>query len=308
MSEDTPRIVDIKSWVDRARRDPVAYIERQATGIVLSAIGNLPYYGSRIFLKGGILMAVVYQSLRGTADIDFTTDLEASPALPAELRTALDKELVRTTARLGFPDLVLQVQTVKERPRPFGTADLQFPALYVTIAYAMRGSKAERHFRNGQGPHVIELEISFNEPVHAIEVVRLGASGSSFSAYALTDLIAEKFRALLQQVTRNRYRRQDVYDIAYLAERFPPDEGERAEILVAFQDKCAARNIVMNIDGLSNPDVSARARSEWDTLSQEIGELPDFDECFAKVETLYRSLPWKHAPDNGDRLQLPAAG
>jgi predicted nucleotidyltransferase component of viral defense system len=292
MSEDAPRIVDIKSWVDRARRDPAAYVERQATEIVLSAIGSLPGYGSRIFLKGGILMAVVYQSPRGTADIDFTTDLAASPELPVELRDALNKELPRAAARLGFPDLVLRVQTVKEQPRPFKTADIQFPALYVTIAYARRGSKAERHILNGQGQHVIELEVSFNEPVHAIEVVRFGASGPSFSAYALPDLIAEKFRALLQQVTRNRYRRQDVYDIAYLADRFPPDEEERAAILAAFQDKCAARGIVANAGSVSNPDVNARARSEWGTLRQEIGELPDFDECFVKVEALYRSLPW----------------
>lgn len=297
MSEEAPRIVDIKSWVDRARRDPAAYIERQATEIVLSAIGSLPGYGSRIFLKGGILMAVVYQSPRGTADIDFTTDLAPSPELPVELRAALNKELPRAAAQLGFPDLVLQVQSVKEQPRPFKTADIQFPALYVKIAYAKRGSRAERHILNGQGQHVIELEVSFNEPVHAIEMVRFGESGPSFSAYALPDLIAEKFRALLQQVTRNRYRRQDVYDIAYLADRFPPDEGERAAILTAFQDKCAARGIIPTSDSLSNPEVSARARSEWDTLGQELREVPNFDKCFAKVEGLYKSLPWNTPRD-----------
>lgn len=84
----------------------------------------------------------------------------------------------------------------------------------------------------------------------------------------------------------HRYRRQDVYDIAYLAERFPPDEGEKATILEAFQDKCAARSIVSTINSISKPDVNVRARSEWDTLHQEIGEVPDFDECFAKVEKI----------------------
>jgi predicted nucleotidyltransferase component of viral defense system len=296
MSDDAPRIVDIKSWVERARRDPVAYAERQATEIVLSAIGSLPGYGSRIFLKGGILMAVVYESPRGTADIDFTTDLKASPELPSELRDALNKELPRAAARLGFPDLVLRVQTVKEQPRPFKSADIQFPALYVTIAYAKRGSKVERRVMAGQGPHIIELEVSFNEPVHAIEIVRFGEGGPSFSAYALTDLIAEKFRALLQQVMRNRYRRQDVYDIAFLAERFAPDADERAAILASFRDKCAARGIAPTVDSISDPDVSARARSEWDTLRQEIGEVPDFDECFRKVEVLYRALPWASQP------------
>ncbi len=78
----------------------------------------------------------------------------------------------------------------------------------------------------------------------------------------------------------------------YLVDRFPPDEGEKAAILESFRDKCAARGITPMIDSISNPDVSARARSEWDTLRQEIGEVPDFDECFAKVDALYRSLPW----------------
>lgn len=292
MSENASRIVDIKNWVDRARRDPAAYIERQAIEIVLSAIGSLPGYGSRIFLKGGILMAVVYQSPRGTVDIDFTTTLKASPDLPAELRAALDGELPRRAAQLGFPDLVLRVQKVEERPRPFKTADIQFPALYVTIAYAKRGSKGERHVTNGQGQHVIELEVSFNEPVHAIEIVQLGEQGPSFRAYALTDLIAEKLRALLQQVPRNRYRRQDVYDIAFLADRFPPDEEELATTLRSFRDKCATRGITPTIDSISDSGVITRAHSEWDTLQQEIGDVPDFDECFAKVKALYQALPW----------------
>lgn len=292
MSENAPRIVDIKSWVDRARRDPAAYTERQATEIVLSAVGNLPGYGSRIFLKGGILMAVVYQSPRATVDIDYTTDLTAAPELPAQLRIALDGELARTAAQLGFPDLVLRVQKVEERPRSFEIVDTQFPALSVTIAYAKRGSKGERRVINGQGPHVIDVEVSFNEPVYAIEIVQFGQQGPLFPVYALTDLIAEKFRALLQQAPRNRYRRQDVYDIAFLAERFPPDEVERAAILQSFRDKCRARGITPTVESIDEIAVEVRARSEWDTLRQEIGVVPDFDVCFAKIKALYQALPW----------------
>lgn len=295
MSEMETPIVNIKGWVDRAKRDPAAYIERQATEVVLAAIGSLPGYGDRIFLKGGILMALFYESPRGTADIDFTTDLPATADLAGALRAALDRELVRAAARLGFPDLVLRVQTVKEQPRPFKSADLQFPALYVTVAYAKRGSGAEKHLLKGQGPHVVELEVSFNEPVQAIQIVRLGEGGPPMAAYALTDLIAEKFRALLQQVIRNRYRRQDVYDIAYLAKRFPLDAAERAEILQSFRRKCAARGITPTEASLSDPEVKARARSEWDTLEQDLGELPDFEACFRLTEGLYRALPWDTA-------------
>ena len=293
MPDPDSRTVDIKPWIDRARRDPLAYAERQAMEVVLAAVGSLPGYGSHIFLKGGILMAVVYESPRGTADLDFTTDLKASPDLPAKLREELDRALPRARARLGYPDLVLKVQTVKERPRPFGSPDTSFPALDVKIAYARRG-QGDHRLASGQAPLVVDLEVSFNEPVHAIEVIRLGVGGPSFSAYALTDLIAEKFRALLQQVTRHHptYRRQDVYDIAHLVTRFQLDLSERAAILESFRDKCAKRKIVPTIDSLLNPTVIARARSDWDTIRQEVGELPDFDDCFAKVSALYRSLPW----------------
>jgi hypothetical protein len=239
-------------------------------------------------------MAVVYASPRGTADMDFTTDLKASPDLPEKLRKQLDQALPRATASLGYPDLVLRVQTIREQPRPFGSAGVSFPALEVRIGYARRGTRTEGHLARGQAPHVVYLEISFNEPVHAIQIVRLGAKGPAIAAYGLTDLIAEKFRALLQQVRRNRYRRQDVYDIAHLVERFALDESERAAILESFRDKCAARDIEPTVDSISDPQVVARARSEWNTLRQEIGELPDFDACFAKVEALYRALPWEH--------------
>lgn len=297
MSEMDSKTVDIKPWIDRARRDPLAYVERQATEIVLTAIGSLPGYGSHIFLKGGILMAVVYGSPRTTADLDFTTDLQPSPDLPEKLWQALDDTLPRAAARLGYPDLALRVQTVKEQPRSFGSPGTSFPALDVKIAYARRGS-GDWRLASGQAPHVIDLEVSFNEPIHAVEVIQLGFGGLSFSAYALTDLLAEKFRALLQQVTRNPhrkqrvYRRQDVYDIAHLVTRFPPDAEERAAILQSFHDKCRARGIEPTPESFSDPRVAERARAEWASLRQEIGELPDFDVCFAKAEALYRSLPW----------------
>jgi predicted nucleotidyltransferase component of viral defense system len=297
MSESDSRTVDIKPWIDRARRDPLAYAERQATEVVLTTIGSLPGYGSHLFLKGGTLMAVVYESPRNTADVDFTTDLPASSDLAVKLREEIDRALPRATARLGYPDLVLRVQTIKERPRPFGSPDTSFPALEVTIAYTRRG-RGERRLMSGQAPDVIDIEVSFNEPVHDIEVIRLGVNGPAFTAYAMTDLIAEKFRALLQQIVRNQhrqqkiYRRQDVYDIAHLVTRFPPDDGERATILKSFHEKCAPRGIIPTADSRSEPRIAERARAEWNSLRQEIGELPDFDLCFAKVEALYRSLPW----------------
>ncbi|RJF94386.1 nucleotidyl transferase AbiEii/AbiGii toxin family protein [Oleomonas cavernae] len=288
------RIADISRWVERARPDPAAYAERQATEIVLTTIGALSDYGSRIFLKGGMLMAVVYGSLRGTADIDFSTDLEPVPGLREKLRGDLDRLLPRIAARLGYPDLVLTVQSIKEKPRPFGGANVSFPALKITVAYARRGDRSEWRIEAGQSPRVVSLDISFNESINATELVRLDDRGSTLFAYALTDLIAEKFRALLQQTERDqpRYRRQDVYDIAYLVTHFPLDDREMHSILQSFRLKCRARGITPGVHSINDPLVVARARAEWGTLAAELPKLPDFDACFKKVEALYRALPW----------------
>jgi len=51
--------------------------------------------------------------------------------------------------------------------------------------------------------------------VSAIELVRL-ESRTRLHTYSLVDLVSEKLRAILQQASRNRTRRQDVYDIDFL--------------------------------------------------------------------------------------------
>ena len=83
--------------------------------------------------------------------------------------------------------------------------DAKFPALKLKIASAKRGTAQERALQNGKAPVVIDADISFNEPMLQIQVLEL-TGGQELFAYGLVDLIAEKYRAILQQVPRNRYR------------------------------------------------------------------------------------------------------
>ena len=105
-------------------------------------------------------------------------------------------------------------------------------------------------------------------------------------------MISEKLRALLQQKTRNRFRRQDIFDIFLLIEAYSFDENEKESILKILKLKCAARQITPELKSLSSPEVIRRASAGWDTLKLEIGELPDFNDCFVRVDAFYRSLPW----------------
>jgi predicted nucleotidyltransferase component of viral defense system len=164
--------------------------------------------------------------------------------------------------------------------------------LKLKIGYALRGSRQQKRFERGQSPHTLAVDISFREPIGAIQIVKLGDHGGFVRAYSLLDLIAEKMRALLQQKLRNRFRRQDIYDIDALLSRFSLEQDEKAELHELFLKKCVARNIKPELESLSDPEVIRRARDDWDTLALEIGSVTVFEDCFARVDAFYRSLPW----------------
>ncbi len=295
MSEAT--FVDIGAWVESVHNDPARYLERQATEVLLNALGMVERLGSKIFLKRGALMGIVYGSPRQTADLDFTTSLQPTLTIARDIRDQLDAMIPRAAARLGYPGIVCRVQSIAHRPRSDHFADANFPALKIKVGYAPRGSLQERLLDRRRCANVVELDISFNEAVGAVKAIRLGRDGATIRVYSLPDLIAEKLRALLQQVTRNRYRRQDVYDIAHLLRHYHPSAAERAHLLALFRRKCASRHIEADDASLSDPEVVWRAKADWNTLALELGEVPPFDDCFQSVESLYRSLPWRSARD-----------
>lgn len=292
-NEDEKVTVDILEWVEKAKSDPQAYLERQATEVLLTTLGTVEPYAKKIFLKGGILMGVVYQSFRQTADIDFTTNLEPDPGIADRLRNALTAAFPRVAAELGYPELMCNVQSARYFPNAKLFPKADSPALKIKVGYAHRGSKQQASFERGKATNVLEVDISFREPVGAIQVVHFAGTGGKILAYSLYDLVAEKLRALLQQEVRNRFRRQDIYDIDILVERFSFDGDEKRRLLYLLFKKCAARNIIPSREALAQPEIVRRAKDQWTTLALELEELPDFDTCFVRVDDFYRSLPWE---------------
>jgi predicted nucleotidyltransferase component of viral defense system len=284
-------VVDINAWVDRAKFDPHAFFERQATHIVLAAIGGSSVFGGRLFLKGGTLMGVVYGSLRQTADIDFTATFFPLDSQLGVLQADLDVEMRRAGLRLGYPDLVCRVQSLRKKPRPQGFDKKRFPAIEMRVGYARRETSQQHRLEEGQAANVLKVEITFNEPIEAVELVHLG-DNSEIHAYALEELIAEKMRALLQQEKRDRNRCQDIYDIAYLVRGHQLLESEKAYILDRLIKKSHARDINPDLESMSNPGIRIRAKEGWSTLKLELSDLPDFDAEFNEVEAFYKSLPW----------------
>lgn len=79
--------------------------------------------------------------------------------------------------------------------------DADFPILGLRIGDAQRSKPWElQRLLAGQEPRVVEIDYSYNEAVLDVEVLRL-TDGDSLKAYSQINLMAEKYRSLLQQLT-----------------------------------------------------------------------------------------------------------
>ena len=291
---------DLERWISLAGPDKVSRRKRQVAEITLHAIALERRLGQMLVLKGGSLLAIAYGSSRFTTDLDFTA-LSHPPEAPEQLATLLNPALIRAAAALGYADLHCRVQTVRRLPNPKKFIVAEAPALKVIIGSSGPGASERRHLDAGTASDVLELDISYREPLVWIEEVALlghvevGGAPQTLLVYSLAEVVAEKLRAYLQQGIRNRSRRQDVFDIAYLIEAHGADL-DRAAILLALLKKARARGINPNADMIDDPELISRAKRDWNTLRDEVGQVPEFEVCFGLVRDFYISLPW-HSPE-----------
>lgn len=282
------RGVDVAEWVARVQDDPVALRQRQATELILNAVAISTLH-PQLYLKGGVLMGLAYDSPRQTTDIDLTATFNLVESTVDEVREALDRAIARARVQLGYDLLLARVQKVVRHPR--NKPDARFPALQITVGYAERDSSQAKRLDEGRAASTIAIDVSFNEETHGLQVLEL-TGGQSLRAYSLIDLVAEKYRAMLQQVTRDRARRQDTYDLHRLISTGALEGIDEDALLTALRAKCRSRDIEPTPDSLKNPEVRERAAREWDTMGLELGEVPPFDECYAAALAFYRKLPW----------------
>lgn len=289
--------LDLGRWIGLAGSDKVNRRRRQVAEITLHAIALERRLGQSLVLKGGSLLAIAYGSPRFTADLDFTAR-EFSSDAPELLRSLLDPALIRAAAALGYAGLRCRVQAVKLKPRPDTFTGADAPALKVSIGSAGGKPSEVRSLNAGMAADVLDLDISYREPLVSIEEVPLLGSVKPTAAprrllvYSVAEIVAEKLRAYLQQTERDRGRRQDVYDLAYLIQEYGADL-DRADVLAALRTKARAREIEPAPGMIDDPDRIGRAKRNWGTLKAEIGRIPEFEACFAVVREFYLSLPWR---------------
>jgi hypothetical protein len=277
----------IDEWVNQAGTSSVLEL-RQAIHTVITAISLSNYLSEKMVIKGGVLLAIRFQSTRYTKDIDFSTSEGYGEFKKEEFLEELSSNLTRAVDSLPY-DLDCMVQSVEISPRKGGT----YPTFKIKVGYAYKGTRKHEKLLAGQSPDTLQIDYSFNEKSTTLDFIEVD-DDRTIKAYGLSDLVGEKYRALLQQTIRNRVRRQDAYDIYWLLSNGYLSEDKKQDILTSLKLKAKSRNIKVTPESIFDPDIKERSKQEYDSIAQEIeGDLPDFEMVYHKISEFYVSLPWE---------------
>ncbi len=272
------RLSELEAWRDRVGVTVEEARKRFVQFVALESIAAAPDLREALSFKGGNALRFVYGSPRGTSDLDFTAG-DSLPDEQASIREALDRALLGGGRTFGVK---LKCQRVDRKP-PKKVATL--PTYDVGVGYQFPGDRFFADFESAKRavPTVVKIEISFNDLVCETLQSQLSPDlAALLRVCSLEDILAEKLRALLQQVIRNRTRPQDVFDVArMLRERGPSlDYGKIATFLTA---KCAARNISVARSAF-NDEVRDRASFDYEkALAVSAGDRIPFNEAWQAV-------------------------
>ena len=92
--------IDLTAWVEKAPPDKRNF--REAVHIILTAIGTSTALRTKMVMKGGMLMALRYESSRFTKDADFSTKALYVSGDENELLTELDAQLALANAETNY--------------------------------------------------------------------------------------------------------------------------------------------------------------------------------------------------------------
>ena len=281
---------DIVGWVNDAPEQQRDF--RKAVHLILMAITHRADLQRSMVMKGGLLMAIRYHSERYTSDLDFSSTTLRSDFNVEKFERAFRQSLLEAVTSSTYN---LDIRMQRCRLDPPSTA-ATFVNICLSIGYATLGTPGHRRLIKGDCPTVVTIDFNLNERILGVECLDF-SEGPKLQAYEFTDLVGEKFRSLLQQESRNRYRRQDTYDLCLLLKP-PIDETEKQKILRSLIEKSRSRNIEPTRDALGQPEVRRRAMRDYPSLADEIpGELPNFDRSFDEILAFYHSLPWDRWED-----------
>lgn len=280
--------LDFGDWVKRSANSADAAF-RQAVHTLMFAISRADSLRAHMIFHGGLLLAIRFQGIRHTKDIDFVTSDKRNQLDEECFVASLNEELVIAGENLPY-GLDCRIQSYRLKPPG---DNRNFQSLKIGMGYAYKGASGHRRLLKGESPTVIEIDYSFNEINQQIDTIQL-VEGGNILAYSLPDLVGEKYRAMIQQKSRNRRRRQDAFDIYWLLKSgYLEDSGLTVRVHRSLLMKAESRKLTVNKNSLGDEEIIERSKAEYATLADEIdGELPPFEEVYSIVKNYYEALPW----------------
>lgn len=287
----------ILEWVNSAKNsDDIKF--RKAIHLILLAISKNSDLSSMLIIKGGIVMSLVHKGKRYTSDLDATSVGAIDKLTTEKLEKYLTRYLKGAEINIGY-GLGFNIHSIKTQPKNYMEA--KYPAYKVKIGYAnLNNDKEMERLKNKQSSSIIEIDISFNEPIIVEEdtvSIQL-AEDRSILCYSLEQIIAEKYRSLLQQRSRNRHRRQDVYDIYYLLTMYDEylSKDEVKKMVLNKLKKCSEDKGIdayLHKEGILDEEIKRMSLHDFKTLELEIDiNNIDPENMFDRISNYFFSLPW----------------
>jgi len=269
---------DNGATVDEARR-------RFAQYAVLRAISQSQALSASLVFKGGNALDFIWQPNRGTLDLDFSISGElATEFTEQSIRRYFEQSLTIVGRQLS---ILFRVHRVDQNPPG---DDKTFVTYEAKLGYALQDEQRLRRRMDLGMPstRVIEVDISLNDPICQYEERDL--AGGTLRVCTLEDIVAEKLRALLQQPIRNRGRRQDLLDIAFL--RRYGRALDLSSVATFLRTKAHARSIHVSREAFRSREVLDRASSDYSALQQVTrGLFIPYEEAVTELLRLVSELP-----------------
>lgn len=284
---------EVDQWIENSKSDREKQF-RMAVHIILHAITLDSLLRLNMIIKGGILLAIKYNSDRYTLDIDFSTHIKYGEFQEDDFKTLLEEKLSESVLDFTEYGIDCKLQSFKTNPKP--ETNPTFPTIKITIGYANKlNAKEVARLNQKKSLNIVSIDYSFNEVTQQIDSIQL-EDGKELRAYSYTDLVAEKFRAILQQKVRQKKgRRQDLYDLYRLFKIYGSLGGmDGFHTLQSLIIKSKSRDLEIDRNSMRDDLVIKKLNDQYELLEDEIdGELPEFSIALEAVTLVYENLPWE---------------
>lgn len=249
---------------------------------VLDALAQSPELWRAYVLKGGLALHYAYGSPRRSHDLDFSAVSAFSSEITEENEQdllhfchTLNAALEAVAARHGFAGLCVQLRTLSD----------EIPAVLAEVGYSTE-EKSEVRYED-----TVEMQVVLSEVV--CETAEAEVEGVRLHVPSLEDILAEKLKALLQQVPRDTSRSSDVFDLWYFiaASHHPIDRSNVADFLLrksvpwpAIQPVARSRFV--------DPRLREHAASAYADVGPQLvnGVAPPFTEAFDRILRFVETL------------------